>query len=134
MAKGPFIFDSFALLKLFQKEKGFEKIVRLLENIRKDETVKYLNVINLGEIIYSIKREFGDQKKIEVLAGIERLDFTLLPVPNALIFEAAELKAQYSIAYADCFTLASALENKAIIVTGDPEFRKVAHLAEILWV
>jgi predicted nucleic acid-binding protein len=134
MVKVPFIFDSFALLKLFQKEKGFEKIVRLLENIRKDDAVKYLNAINLGEIIYSIKREFGDQKKIEVLAGIERLDFTILPVPNALIFQAAEFKAQYSISYADCFILASALENKAVIVTGDPEFRKVAHLADIFWV
>ncbi len=134
MAKGPFIFDSFALLKLFQQEKGFEKIVRLLENIRKDESVKYLNAINLGEIIYSIKREFGDQKKIEVLASIERLDFTILPVPNPLIFEAAEFKAQYSISCADCFILASALQNKAVIVTGDPEFRKVAHLADIFWV
>ena len=133
-AKGPFIFDSFALLKLFQQEKGFEKIVRLLENIRKDEAVKYLNAINLGEIIYSIKREFGDQKKIEVLASIERMDFTILPVPNSLIFQATELKAQYSISYADCFMLASALENKAVIVKGDPEFRKVAHLADIFWV
>lgn len=134
MAKSPFIFDSFALLKLFQKEKGFEKIVRLLENILKDDTVKYLNAINLGEIIYSIKREFGDQKKIEVLAGIERLNFTILPVPNPLIFQAAEFKAEYSISYADCFILASALENKAVIVTGDPEFRKVAHLTDIFWV
>jgi predicted nucleic acid-binding protein len=134
MVKAPFIFDSFALLKLFQKEKGFEKIVRLLESIRKDEAVKYLNAMNLGEIIYSIKREFGDQKKIEVLAGIERLDFTILPVPNALIFQAAEFKAQYSISYADCFMLASALQNKAVIVTGDPEFKKVAHLGEIFWV
>jgi predicted nucleic acid-binding protein len=134
MAKAPFIFDSLALLKLFQKEKGFEKIVRLLENIRRDKAVKYLNAINLGEIIYSIKREFGDSKKIEVLAAIERLDFTILPVPNALIFQAAEFKAQYSISYADCFVLASALENKAVIVTGDPEFRKIAHLSDIFWV
>ncbi len=134
MTKAPFIFDSFALLRLFQKEKGFEKIVQLLENIRKDDAVKYLNAINLGEIIYSIKREFGDPKEIEVLAAIERLDFTILPVPNALIFQAAELKAQYSISYADCFVLALALEIKAVIVTGDPEFRKVAHLVDIFWV
>ena len=38
----------------------------------------------------SIKREFGDQKKIEVLANVERLNFTVLPAPNALIFQAAE--------------------------------------------
>jgi PIN domain nuclease of toxin-antitoxin system len=80
MPKGPFIFDSHALLKLFQKEKGYEKVVHLLEEIRKTGATKSLNVINLGEIIYSIKRDFGDQKKLEVLANIERLGFTILEV------------------------------------------------------
>jgi predicted nucleic acid-binding protein len=134
MARGPFIFDSHALLKLFQKEKGYEKVIHLLEEIKKVGMTKYLNAINLGEIIYSTKREFGDQKKIEVLANIERLNFTILPVPNQLIFQAAEYKAQYGISYADCFVLASAIEHKAIIVTGDPDFKKVEHLVDIAWI
>ena len=134
MARGPFIFDSHALLKLFQKEKGYEKVIHLLEEIKRTGATKYLNAINLGEIIYSTKREFGDQKKVEVLANIERLNFTILPVPNSLIFQAAEYKAQYGISYADSFVLASAIEYKATIITGDPEFKKVAHLADIVWV
>ena len=134
MEKGPFIFDSYTLLKFFQKEKGYEKVIRLLEQIRKTGVAKYINAINLGEIIYSTKKEFGDQKKLEVLANIERLNFTILPIPNDLIFQAAEYKAQYSISYADCFALASAVEHKAILVTGDPEFKKVEHLVEIAWI
>jgi ribonuclease VapC len=134
MRKGPFIFDSYALLKLFQKEKGYEKITHLLEDIRKTGGIKYINAINVGEIIYSTKREFGNQKKIEVLANIERLNFIILPIPNNLIFQAAEYKAQYSISYADCFVLTSAIEYKAIVVTGDPEFKKVGHLIEIFWI
>ena len=134
MEKGPFIFDSYTLLKFFQKEKGYEKVIRLLEKIRKTGVTKYINAINLGEIIYSTKKEFGDQKKLEVLANIERLNFTILPIPNDLIFQAAEYKAQYAISYADCFALASAVEHKAILVTGDPEFKKVEHLVEIAWI
>jgi ribonuclease VapC len=134
MPKGPFIFDSHALLKLFQKEKGYEKVSQLLEEIRRSGSGKFLNVINLGEIVYTTKREFGDQKKLEVLANIERLNFTLLPVSNHLVFQAAEYKAQYNISYADCFILASAIEQKASIVTGDREFKKVEHLVEIVWV
>ncbi len=133
MSKELFIFDSHALLKFFQKEKGYEKIVNLLEEIRKTGATKYINAINLGEIIYTTKREFGDQKKLEVLANIERLSFTILPVSNDLIFQAAEYKAQYSISYGDCFTLASAIEYKATIVTGDPEFMKVEQLVNIIW-
>ena len=133
MAGRPFVFDSHALLKLFQKEKGYEKAVRLLGEIKRTGAVKYINAINLGEIIYSTKREFGDQKKLEVLASIERLDFIILPVPNSLIFQAAEYKAEYSLSFADCFALASAIEYKAALVTGDPEFKKVEHLVEIVW-
>lgn len=134
MPKGPFIFDSHALLKFFQKEKGYEKVVNLLEEIKKAGVTKYINAVNLGEIIYSTKREFGDQKKLEVLANIERLNFNILTVSNSLIFQAAEYKAQYRISYADCFILASAIEHKAIIVTGDPEFKNVEHLVNIMWV
>jgi predicted nucleic acid-binding protein len=134
MKKRPFIFDSHALLKFFQKEKGYEKVIRLFEEIRKTGVAKYINAINLGEIIYSTKKEFGDQKKLEILANIERLNFTILPISNDLVFQAAEYKAQYAISYADCFAVASAVEQKAILVTGDPEFRKVEHLVDIVWI
>lgn len=134
MPLSSYIFDSHALLKLFQQEKGYEKIVRLLKEIERAKTARYINAINLGEIIYITTREFGVQKKIEVLASIERLGFTVLSVTNQLIFQAAEYKAVYSISYADCFVLASAVQQRATIVTGDPEFKKVEHIADIFWI
>jgi len=36
-------------------------VTQLLEETRKTGEAKYINAINLGEIIYSTKREFGDQ-------------------------------------------------------------------------
>jgi len=126
MAERSYVFDSHALLKFFQKEAGYEAVFHLLEDIEKTNCRKYVTAVNLGEIIYTTKRTFGDQKKIEVMANIERLGFTILSVSNELVFQAAEYKAQYSISYADCFVLASAVEQKATIVTGDPEFRKVS--------
>lgn len=132
--KAPLLFDSHALLKLFQKEAGHEKIARMLSQAMRSSTPIYMNAINLGEIIYSTKRAFGDQKKIEVLAHVERLGFRILPVPNDLVFRAAEYKASFSMSFADCFALASAVEHRAVLVTGDPEFRAVEHLATIAWV
>jgi len=134
VTKKAFLFDSHALLKLFQKEKGYEHVMRLLETIDKAGAAKFISVINLGEIIYATKREFGDQKKLEVLAAIERLNLTILPASNELVFQAAEYKAQYSISYADCFALASAVEHAAEVVTGDPEFKKVEHLVRVVWI
>jgi ribonuclease VapC len=76
----------------------------------------------------------GDQKKLEVLAHLERLESRVLLVPNQLIFQAAEYKAKFPISSADCIALASALEYEAAIVTCDPDFSKVQHRVEILWV
>jgi ribonuclease VapC len=132
--KAPLLFDSHALLKLFQKEAGHEKVARMLTQAMRSGTPVYLNVINLGEIIYSTKRAFGDQKKIEVLAHVERLGFRILPVPSDLVFRAAEYKASFSMSFADCFALASAVEHGAVLVTSDPEFRAVEHLVTIVWV
>ncbi|MEE8329290.1 MAG: type II toxin-antitoxin system VapC family toxin [Thermodesulfovibrionia bacterium] len=129
-----YIFDSHAILKFFQKEKGANKVANLLREIKKTKKTKYINAINLGEIIYITKREFGEFKKIETLALIEQLNFTILPVSNSLIFQAAEYKAEYGISYADCFIIASAIEHRAIIVTGDPEFKKIEQLVNIMWV
>jgi predicted nucleic acid-binding protein len=132
--KAPLLFDSHALLKLFQKEAGHEKIARMISQAMRSSRPIYMNVINLGEIVYSAKRAFGDQKKIEVLAHVERLGFRILPVSNDLVFRAAEYKASFSMSFADCFALASAVEHGAVLVTGDPEFRAVEHLVTIAWV
>ena len=132
--KAPLLFDSHALLKLFQKEEGHEKVARILSQAARSRTPKIMNAINLGEIVYTTKRAFGDQKKIEVLAHLERLGIRILPVPTDLVFRAAEYKASYGMSYADCFALASAVEHGAVLVTSDPEFRSVEHLVTVAWV
>jgi ribonuclease VapC len=129
-----YVFDSYALLKVFQKEEGYQKVVGLLRDVKASGGRALMSAVNYGEIIYITKKTFGDRKKIECLAAIERLGIEVLPIPNELIFTAAEYKAEFSISYADCFALASALENRAVLVTGDPEFKKVEHLVKIIWI
>ena len=129
-----YLFDSHALLVFFQKEKGSETVAKILRKAKKQEIDLLICVINLGEIIYVTKRRFGEIKKIEVLARIRQLGFKVVAVPEHIVFKAAELKAEYPISYADCFALACAMENSSIIVTGDPDFKKVTHLVDITWI
>ncbi len=129
-----YMFDSHALLAFFQKEEGAKTVGDILQKALKQQLDLLICVINLGEIIYITKRRFGDKKKLEVLSRVHQLGFKVLPAPEVLVFKAAELKAEYPISYADCFTLACALEHSAILVTGDPEFKKVAHLVSIHWI
>jgi len=134
LPEGKLLFDSFALLRFFQKEPGGEKVKVLLEECLRTESPPLLNAVNLGELIYIVQRRFGAAKKLEMLAHIHRLGFVILPCPNDLIFRAAELKARYPISYADAFALASAVEHGAAVVTGDPEFRQVEHLIKVVWI
>jgi ribonuclease VapC len=71
---------------------------------------------------------------VEILGRIHQLGLKVLPAPESLVYKAAELKAEYPISYADCFALACALEYSAILVTGDPGFKKVVHLVSIQWI
>jgi ribonuclease VapC len=129
-----YLFDSHALLAFFQNEKGAEVVYNILQDCRKQQLDRLVCVINLGEIIYITKRHFGDEKKIEVLGRIHQLGFKILPIPDSLVYQAAEIKAEYPISYADSFVVACALAHNASVVTGDPEFKHVEHLIAIDWI
>jgi len=129
-----YLFDSYALLAFFQNEKGAKAVYKILQESRKQHLDRLICVINLGEIIYITKKHFGDEKKLEILGRIHQLAFEILPVPDPLVYQAAEIKAEYPISYADSFVVACAIEHNAIVVTGDPEFKHVEHLIKIEWV
>lgn len=129
-----YLLDSFAILRFIQKEPGDGAVKDILEDARIGKACAMLNVINMGEVIYSVQRRFGLQFKLDVVMNINRLGIVILPVPNDLVYRAAELKARFAMSYADTFAVASALEHDATLVTGDPEFRQVEHLVNILWI
>ena len=128
------LFDSFALIRFFYQETGNEKVRNILNEATENDAPRLISAINVGELIYIIRRRSGEEAKLQMLVKLKSLGFTILPCPNDLIFRAAELKARYPMSYADTFAAASAIEHKATLVTGDPEFRQVEHLVKILWV
>lgn len=134
MPVSPFLFDSFALLRFLQREQGGDKVLDLLKMAADRQLPCLLNVINFGEVLYTTQRRFGPQARMQVFISVQQMGITILPCPDNLVYKAAELKAGYAMSYADTFALASAIEHKACLVTGDPEFRQVEHLVRIEWV
>ena len=129
-----YVLDSFALLRFIQKEPGNEPVKAILDDARLGKSCAMLNIINMGEVIYTVQRRFGLQAKLDVVMNVSRLGIVILPATNDLVFRAAELKARFAMSYADTFALASAIEHNATLVTSDPEFRQVEKLINILWV
>jgi predicted nucleic acid-binding protein len=127
------LFDSHALLKFSQDEEGADKVEQFLLYSLNRNLKAYLSEINLGEIYYISIRRLGLESAKLYLEQLLDLPIDIVSPSSEIIREAAEIKAQYTISYADCFAVATALKYSASIITGDPEFKKVDHIVKIEW-
>jgi len=126
------LLDSFALLAYLKKEDNYEIVKSFLSS---DDVLLLINDINLGETFYILAKERGIEKAEYFINTI----FPSLPLTHITntfndVLEAAKIKAEHSISYADCFAVATAIKENAPIVTGDPEFKKVQKLVRIEWI
>jgi predicted nucleic acid-binding protein len=127
------VLDSFALVSLFHREPGWETVQTTLYDQQKANTLATLNWINWGEFFYIVKRRVGHSKAVEALRLLEQLPIALYPVDQSLVREAAEIKSEYIVSYADAFCIATAMRLHATVLTSDPEFETVKHLTKIRW-
>lgn len=129
-----YILDSYALIAYFEDEPGAEKVERILEQAEKGKIRLLMNVINWGEVYYSIYRSKGEEKAEDSLFIIEQLPIRLIEVDRDLVSQAARLKARHSIALGDCLAAVLAINMNYPVVTGDKEFKKLANQVKIEWI
>ena len=127
------LFDAHAILKWTQKEKGYQKVKALLVECRNQSVLGYMNQVNLGEVYYKTIRAVGLDEAKKFLENFFRLPLSIILPDSELIWKSSEIKAQYSISYADCFAAATAIQYEATILTGDPEFKKIESFVSIEW-
>ena len=92
-----------------------------------------MTVINVGEVLYITERIGG---AMAARAAIDLLDSLAIRVVDAdrhLTFDAAHVKANHALSYADAFAVALARRLNAVLLTGDPEFRSVESLVRVEW-
>lgn len=127
------LLDSFAMLSYLKKEDDYQRVVELLSSAPKDYSL-IMNEMNIGESYYIIARERGaSQADYFIETILPNLPIQTITVSFDCIIEASKIKALYPISYADCFAVATAIRENAVILTGDPEFRKVEKLVEVEW-
>jgi predicted nucleic acid-binding protein len=132
-AKKPHLLDSFALLAFLNREQGFAKVRELLQSARATNEPLLMNEINIGEVYYIIAKGRSLDQAEDFLHRFETLPIQRLSNTFHEVLEAAKVKAQFPISYADAFVVVTAQRAQSVVVTGDPEFRTVAHLIDIVW-
>lgn len=125
------LLDSFALLAYLKQEDNYEKVEKILLS---GEVQVLMNDINVGETFYILARERGSEEA-EYFLNVVLPTLPIVNISNALydVVQAARIKAQYPISYADCFAVATALKEEATILTGDTEFKHVEKVVRIEW-
>lgn len=122
---GTYVLDSYAIMAYLEAEQGSKRICSLLEAAANGSGRFFMCIINLGEVVYIVERERGLPKAQEILARIDELPIEIVDADRKLTLSAAHIKKDCPVAYADCFAAALSQAKNAILITGDPEFRKI---------
>jgi uncharacterized protein len=128
------LLDSFALLAYLNKDNGFRTVYEVLDSAQATGNLLLMNEINVGEAYYILFRRRG-RDKAEYFLETTLPVLPIITVANTYydVIAAARIKAEYPMAFADCFAVATAQSQNAVVMTGDPEFKKVEHLVDIEW-
>jgi predicted nucleic acid-binding protein len=129
-----YVLDSYAIIAFFEDEAGADLVADVLQELIRKKSQGFMSIINWGEIYYSTMKEQGVEKAEQAIWQLQKYPIQLVEADRSLTYEAAKLKGIYKIAYADCFATALAMKLKARLITGDPEFKKIDHRLDVLWI
>ena len=120
------VLDSWAVMAWLQDEPAAEKVDQLWRQAGKGKIRLVMSAVNVGEVFYLTARWRGTREAEVVLAQMQELPLEIRTSPNALIWEAARIKAAHRLSYADAFAVATAIREDAPLVTGDLELKTLA--------
>ena len=127
------VFDSEAILAFYLGEKGGEIVRDNFKKIQRREIEGYVNIINLAEIYYILRRidpKVAEEKE----RNLRIYGLKVIPVEDDDLWrEAAKIKSQHTLSLADAFAAATAkiLRSKLVVGT-DEEFRELG--IQLLWI
>ncbi|MDG6954600.1 MAG: type II toxin-antitoxin system VapC family toxin [Nitrososphaerota archaeon] len=124
------VLDTQALLVFYLGEAGSGRVESYLEQISRGEAKGFLNIVNLAEFHYVLRR-ISKTTAEEKERNLRSFGVKIVPVTDnsPLWREAAAIKADNALSLADSFAASTALLHRGTLVTGsDVEFDRVKDL------
>jgi PIN domain nuclease of toxin-antitoxin system len=107
--------DSWAVVSVAKRQAGAETVREAIES-----GTAVISWINLGEIYYILARQL-DPDRAQAVVDATLLD-ARAEVPNGrTVMQAARIKANGGLSYADAFCVVTAQRHGVPVLTGDPE-------------
>ena len=113
-----YILDTSALLCYLRDEPGADKIYSFLKK------GSALHRVNLGELYYCLLRKEGSEIASQIYGKVLQYPVTFIDdLSDAFLLTTGKLKVSYKLGYADAVVAATAILQKATLVTKDNDFR-----------
>ena len=118
--KKAYILDACALIAYLTEERGADIVGDMLDLAEQGERRVFMHAVNLLEVYYGVRREYGEAAAKEMLENVKDAPIEVcFDTSENVIVEAGRLKSQYKISLADSIGLAQAFLMNASFVTSD---------------
>jgi len=123
------VLDTKPLIKLFAQEEGWEAVQEILSRVESGELEAGISVVTLTEIYY----KYWQEKRPDLaVARTEQLRYAIylkkLGIDEEAAVKAGEWKGKYKVSIADAFIAASAHSEGAVVVSDDPNFKRIPEI------
>ena len=124
------LLDTSALLALRDDEDGAERVALLLQSAQDGESRCLVCFMSRMEMLYRVWKDEGERHARLADAQLQSLPITWVPCSDALLEQAAAIKANHHLSVADAWIAAAAQREGAVLVHKDPEFRALDQVAQ----
>ena len=119
------VLDAWAVMAWLKDQPAAVRLQVLLDEADSRKGRLFMNIVNLGEVLYLSAKARDLAYGERVLASL-RSRVTIMSASDELVMSAAKLKSRYTISYADAFAAATAIIRELPLLTGDQALRAVA--------
>jgi ribonuclease VapC len=128
-----YVLDSYAALVFLKNQAGAGEVEDILSQAAAEKAKCLMSVVNWGEVYYMSVKQGRPEDGDSALQALSQLPVDLVSVGPSLALEAALIKSEHRLAYADAFAAALAKQSDASVITGDPEFKALEREVSIHW-
>lgn len=121
-----YVLDANAVLRYLNAVNtgGGEKVQELFLQAQRNQARLSMSVINLGEVLCVLIKNIGEQRALHYVRVLQHA-VAIVDADISRTIQAATLKYQHNLGYADSFAASLALATKATLVSAGPAFESI---------
>jgi predicted nucleic acid-binding protein len=120
-----YVLDANSVLRYFDPKYANDELVHsVFLKAQQHEARLFMSVLSAGEVFYLLTRDAGELRALNYMRILQNL-ISIVEADLERTMEAARLKHQYKLGYADSFAASLALSLKATLVSADLDFEKI---------